>query len=516
MAKNKMNIDMGDFFGGGDAQPAKKEVKPAASRFGFGGFATSVKKPLTGSIRRTSTKGNNADEDYENPMDLGVQQSLRTPPKSGISGPAVPPISLTSQSATSAAMAGSPKIGAKPAPRVVSTGERKLQPQTAASVKPAAESTAKIISPSNVPAASPIVLESKSSVAKLSVAIENSKPAEPSASSGLASPTSAKVPPPLPPRPLSPKGSSNMLKTVSDVSPPKPLSDQTGTANVDKLATARSSNVEKDQKVDSQVVDSSSTAKLSVVSSPITPAPQQMPSPSPLPQSTPPPRKLSLIASTSKPSGSGLLSLDPTKAERTDELRPEIAPWTVFSEDPDKTLKNEELRSAVAPWTVFSEDPDKTLANEDLRSQVAPWTSEPEPEPVRERSTEKSPVNNKVIGMGAFFSNSDSNMDDDEMEFENPLLSGNPKVSADEDEMVSKPAVTKKTWIGARPSQVEIKKSSPSSPLISAVQQAAAKKPEPPKAIDYGEVFKSPGATNDDEDSFMNDPEFRDAPEFEW
>lgn len=416
-------------------------------------------------------------------MDFGPPVTLRnqTPPKA--SPLLAAPISKTNQPA-----------GPTPTKFSLQNDEKELAKESTKPMERAKESsTLKTPSPST-PATSPVISTKGSALnIETSQKIVGDEP----------KPLGVKVPPELPPRPLSPKskgGSAVLIPTLgqksSDNSPPKPsdslLKATSSTASIKASATQAESLRSLEPKF-------SSSNTVSQALDPKAPALKTADS------------KPTLASQAVALKGSGLLG-DPAKAERTDELRPQIA-----------------------PWTVFSDDPDKTLANEELRSQVAPWTSEPDPQPhpssppgTREKSSgsngttppKESPMQ-KVIGMDAFFSGSDA-MDEDEMEFENPLLSlGKDTTTEDGEEMFSQPSVTKKTWIGTtgRPSQVGNGTGSKKSPSAVGGEKntspATEKKPLPKKVIDYGEIFK-PAAGGGEDDDFMNDPEFRDAPEFEW
>jgi len=178
---------------------------------------------------------------------------------------------------------------------------------------------------------------------------------------------------------------------------------------------------------------------------------------------------------------------------------------------------SEELRSSIAPWTVWADGPEDTLANDELRKNIAPWTTEPEPAPEPEKllrhsssTEEKDPVADKTIAMDSFFS---SGADDDmggEEEFENPLLKMQNKDENDDEGVISKPALAKKAWIAGGGKSNEL--------AVGNTKTTPEKKVEPPKqkkVIDYGEIFKAP-VVDDDDNAFMNDPEFKDAPDFEW
>ena len=186
---------------------------------------------------------------------------------------------------------------------------------------------------------------------------------------------------------------------------------------------------------------------------------------------------------------------------------------------------SDELRSSIAPWTVWAEDPDQTLANNELRNEIAPWTSQPDPVPEPPAKVERQSSSNgerdalaeQTIRMDRFFSNADEDLGDEE-EFENPLLVETPKEDDGDEEMISKPSITKKTWIGgAAPRAPEPLSSSPRAPVGRGTHpEKKGTESKGTKVIDYGAIFKAPVVDDDDENSFLNDPEFKDAPDFEW
>ena len=344
----------------------------------------------------------------------------------------------------------------------------------------------------NVP---PVVPSPKNSM--LSIDVNNaSKTTANALTTGLA--TSPKSPPPLPPRKLSPRIGEGSKKTpdIGDSSSISAVENKT----LEPSAEETKINKAEDVKANSGHEPGSRVSRKSSIAA--------------APAITEEKKKGgSITAPAASPKN------DPIAAVKTDELRSQVAPWTVWADGPEKTLANDELRSNIAPWTVWADGPENTLANEELRSQVAPWTTEPESEPTpndrRESSAAlPSPREAKTIAMDKFFTSGDGSFGEgegEEEEFVNPLL--NTQNNDDEEEMISKPSITKKTWIasGARPvgSQAASSKSQPPGPIVE-------KKPEAKKVIDYGEVFKAPAHEDDDDNPFLNDPEFANAPDFEW
>jgi len=476
----KMNIDMGDFFGGAaeGAPTTKKEpVKPVAiSRFGFN-LISSKKSTSTSrnSTERPGSGGKSADLDaFDNPFNNPVpaskpavaskpSQDLRITPKTAIVEPKQiprvpsvrdpnPPRYLPPRGGSANLPPSSPLVSApKGSQRTIDSdfvtkGSNKRESSETADAK-------SVVKPAQV---------ETSATPPSSKASEISQP--------QLKAVETKSPPPLPPRRV-----STLNETAPVVNP-----SANSPAKVDKtvedqpLSTSKPVENAKPTEVnETEIVQETEVNKTKIVQDKVL-------------------KEEGKVGVTiEKATGSGIVDA-PAKS---DELRSAIAPWTVWSEDPEKTLLNDDLRHHVAPWT----DPDVVVPQVEIEGKKDIHAHEQNSHP--------------QIAMDAFFSKDD---DDGgrfgDEEFENPLLSMDeaPK----EEEMISKPGI-KKTLLFT--SSNSTSGDSIRKPSVFADTHAAPIREELKKVIDYGEIFKAKETIVDDEaDDLINDPEFQNAPDFEW
>jgi hypothetical protein len=341
-----------------------------------------------------------------------------------------------------------------------------------------------------------------------------------------------KEPPPLPPRPASPRGSPRegnkkgpFVEAPLRTSPSlptldKPLKDETNRASVElKLQTPdKPLDVEPNRGIGAEPMIPIPDKLSKEDSNRGTSAEPKLPIPSA--QSTSVEPKIEVAAIRKAKDGSrveGSFGDSKTSgAAKGPTMLGSVAKIDSSLLDPVQAPSaSEELRSNIAPWTVWAEGPDETLANNELRKNIAPWTTEPDPAPehVARRSSsteEKEPATDKSIAMDSFFSSGSDDHRGGNEEFENPLLKMQEKADDNNEEVISKPSLAKKPWIGGG-----VKPAETIAPTSKTQTEKKAESKPKNKIIDYGEIFKAP-VVDDEDNSFMNDPEFKDAPDFEW